>query len=191
MKLVERVARAIVSETTSKKWHNLNNAERKVRLAEARAALKTIAYIISNDGDINAKIGDIIAEYLGFEKPYTRITGLYDSDADPEDKRECGRLITAQLQGQAFSYTPPNRNVIIVANTVERARIIAHERGISSTYATSPRSIRQGFGRGMSNVDILIDESAWPLPDDVLGIIMPCLLSGGVFRRLSEVSSSV
>lgn len=63
---------------------------------------------------------------------------------------------------------------LVIADTVPNARIITDNMAGSNAIPLSPRSIRLGAGRGIVNVtDILVDDSAWPLSDDVLEQLAP------------------
>lgn len=71
---------------------------------------------------------------------------------------------------------------IVIADTVDHAKTIARTRVQPGTLAASPRSIRLGFGRGIIANQILVDDSAWPLPADVRAAIEPCCASAAIYR---------
>lgn len=56
---------------------------------------------------------------------------------------------------------------VVIANTVDNARSIDRSL-IPSAFATSVRAISQyGAGRGILATEVLVDDSAYPLPDEV------------------------
>lgn len=62
---------------------------------------------------------------------------------------------------------------LIVAETVPRATRLAVELGISAV-AVSPRSIKAGAGRGLTDVTkIVVDASVWPLAYDIREQLAP------------------
>jgi hypothetical protein len=75
--------------------------------------------------------------------------------------------------------------VIVIADTIVHAQAIARELSTPNAYPTSPRAIRHyGACRGITATDVLVDDSAWPLSDDVHATVDPCLFaSGGRIRR--------
>lgn len=82
------------------------------------------------------------------------------------------------------------RKVIVVAGGVERARVLAEELGIEG-FHTSPRAIRDGGAcRGLTADLILIDDTAWPLDEQVHETLASTLLgSGGQMYRLERIDA--
>lgn len=67
---------------------------------------------------------------------------------------------------------------VVIARTVEQARTIAKGLAQSGAVALSPRSIiKDGGGRGLIISEVLVDESVWPLDNEVLENIMPACQS--------------
>lgn len=76
---------------------------------------------------------------------------------------------------------------IIVAQTVVRAMGLSCELGIAEAVLVSPRSVRQGAGRGVVADAILIDDTA-VLDGGTLDELRPALIaSGGPVYRLQRV----
>ena len=75
--------------------------------------------------------------------------------------------------------------IAVIASTVQRAKLITSGLVQSGAIAMSPHSIRYGMGRGLTLTDVLVDDSAWPLPDDVREALMPCLMAtnGSIHHR--------
>lgn len=87
---------------------------------------------------------------------------------------------------------PPLPKTIVVATPIARADALAATMGIADAITTSPRAISNGGAcRGLSAVDrILIDDTAWPLDEQVQQTLEATLLSGsGYMYRLVEHGS--
>ena len=65
--------------------------------------------------------------------------------------------------------------VAVIAGTVARAREVAKDKALPIALATSPACIRAGFGRGLVLSGVLVDDTAWPLADDVREAIELCI----------------
>lgn len=82
----------------------------------------------------------------------------------------------------------PRETTLIIAPTVPQARAITERMGNGAVHRIplSPRSIRQGAGRGFGNVaSILVCDSVWPLPVDVELQLAPYTALGAQIARIA------
>lgn len=81
-------------------------------------------------------------------------------------------------------------NVMVIADTVDRARSIGN--GLGATLHASPRSIQHHCAaRGFVLDMVLVDDSAWPLSDEVRAELEPALYStGGKISRVGSGSTT-
>jgi hypothetical protein len=98
----------------------------------------------------------------------------------PDD--EMAHVISAT---DAATQCEPRALVFVVARRVDMAKVIASGFSDKRVIAMSPRSVREGAGRGFCGVtNIFVDDSAWPLDSDVLDALTPCLAPDGQVSRL-------
>ncbi len=85
------------------------------------------------------------------------------------------------------AHRPPSAGkVMVIADTLERARSIG--KGLGARLHASPRSIQHHCAaRGFVIDMVLVDDSAWPLSDEVRAELEPALYStGGEILRVGS-----
>ncbi|OMC46862.1 hypothetical protein A5742_25345 [Mycolicibacterium fortuitum] len=81
---------------------------------------------------------------------------------------------------------------IVVAERIARAEALSELLGLKSSLNTSTRAIKHGGAcRGLTNVDLILIDEAWPLDEQVQQTLEATLLDGGgQMYRLERVSSA-
>lgn len=79
---------------------------------------------------------------------------------------------------------------IVVAERIARAEALSELLGLKSSFNTSARAIKHGGAcRGLTNVDLILIDEAWPLDEQVQQTLEATLGHGGQMYRLERVSS--
>lgn len=63
----------------------------------------------------------------------------------------------------------------VLAPTLGLAQSLASEMGIRQPVILSPRSVSLGGCRGSNLAALLVEESSWPLTEEVENALLPCL----------------
>lgn len=78
---------------------------------------------------------------------------------------------------------------IVVAEGIARAKAISELLGLKSPFNTSTHAIKHGGAcRGLTNIDLILIDEAWPLEEPVQQTLEAVLNRGGQMYRLERVS---